>query len=305
MSVNGSQKSYLYYPGCSLESTSKEYDMSVRAVAGVIGIQLLEFEGWNCCGASSGHAMNSRLALGLAARNLGLAEKQKQDIAVACPACYLRLRTARHEAKHSPEMQAEIEKITGLEYTAAFVTRHLLDIVTNDFSLDTVREKVIHPLKGLKLAAYYGCYLTRPLELVAFDDPENPQCMDRLLGAAGAELKEWSGKVDCCGGSLSLSKKEMVSKMVNELVESARLAGAEAIATACPLCQANLEMRQKGPEKLPVFYYTELLGMAFGIKESRSWLKGHLISPFNLLTSRGYNLTEAGYYAITEYNRYE
>jgi heterodisulfide reductase subunit B len=148
---------------------------------------------------------------------------------------------------------------------------------------------VVKPLNGLKLAAYYGCYLVRPPELVAFDDPENPQCLDTLLDTLGAEVRDWSGKVDCCGGSLSLSKRDIASRMVGELAEMARRAGAEAMVAACPLCHANLEMRQHGlnGNKLPVFYFTELIGLALGIKEARSWFRKHLISPSGLLTSLG------------------
>ncbi len=176
-----------------------------------------------------------------------------------------------------------------LPYRAEYTTRHLLDIICNEVGLENLKNKVVKPLQGLKLAAYYGCYLVRPPELVAFDDPENPQCLDTLLDTLGAEVRDWSGKVDCCGGSLSLSKREIASHLVAELVEMAGRAGAEAMVTACPLCHANLEMRQTGADgdKLPVFYFTELIGLALGIAEARAWLGKHLISPSGLLASHG------------------
>lgn len=268
---------YAYYPGCSLEATAREYDLSVRAVCAHLGIELAELPDWNCCGASSGHSTNRRLASTLAGRNLALAEELKMDIAVACPACYIRLRSAQHEMKQDKAQRAE------------YNTRHILDIICNEIGLENVKSKVVRPLTGLKLAAYYGCYLVRPPEIVGFDDPENPQCLDALLEALGAEARDWSGKVDCCGGSLSLSKRDIASQMVAELIDMARQAGAEAMVTACPLCHANLEMRQPpgNGHKLPVFYFTELIGMAMGIAEARSWLKKHLISPSGLLNSLG------------------
>jgi len=280
---------YAYYPGCSLEATAMEYDWSVRAVCSHLGIELEELPGWNCCGASSGHSTSHWLATMLAGRNLALAEKIGMDIVVACPACYIRLRSAGHEIRHDASMRDELAGVTGLPCPAEYTTRHLLDIVCNELGMENLKQRIVKPLKGLRLVAYYGCYLVRPPELVAFDDPENPQCMDLLLDVLGAEVKDWSGKVDCCGGSLSLSKREIASRMVSELAEMARRAGAEAIVAACPLCHANLEMRQSGSSegKLPVFYFTELIGLALGISQARSWLKKHLVSPFGLLASHG------------------
>jgi heterodisulfide reductase subunit B len=280
---------YAYYPGCSLEATAREYDLSVRAVCEHLGIELAEIPDWNCCGASSGHSTDRRLAFNLAGRNLALAEGMGMDIAVACPACYIRLRKAQNEMKQNEKQRDELTRLTGLSYNARYGTRHLLDIICNEIGLESLKDKVVKPLHGLKLVAYYGCYLVRPPEIVAFDDPENPQCLDALLDALGAEVRDWSGKVDCCGGSLSLSKREMAKRMVGELVDMARRAGAEAMVAACPLCHANLEMRQSDADgnKMPIFYFTELIGLALEIAEARSWFKKHLISPSGLLASLG------------------
>ncbi|MGB2815528.1 MAG: CoB--CoM heterodisulfide reductase iron-sulfur subunit B family protein [Dehalococcoidales bacterium] len=280
---------YAYYPGCSLEATAREYGQSVRAVCSHLGIELAELPDWSCCGASSGHSTSRQLACTLAGRNLALAEEMEMDIAVACPACYIRLRNAHHEMQNDDRLREELSSVMSLSYQAKHGVRHLLDIIVNEIGLDSLKSKVVKPLKGLKLAAYYGCYLVRPPELVAFDDPENPQCLDDLLDTLGAEARDWSGKVDCCGGSLSLSKKEIAGRLVSELAEMAERAGAEAMVTACPLCHANLEMRQTGADgnKLPVFYFTELIGLALGITEARSWLRRHLVSPSGLLTSLG------------------
>ena len=280
---------YAYYPGCSLASTAREYDLSVRAVCSSLGIELTELEDWSCCGASSGHSTNRWLAHALAGRNLALAERAGLDIAVACPACYVRLRTTSQEMKDNPQQRDELADLLNMPYEVKYGTRHLLDIIFNDIGPEELKKREVKPLKALKLVCYYGCYLVRPPDVVAFDDPENPKSMDMLLDALGAEVRDWSGKVDCCGGSLSLSKREIASRLVAEITEMAQKAGAQAIVTACPLCHSNLEMRQTAGKqnRLPIFYFTELIGLAIGITEAGSWFKKHMISPLNMLASHG------------------
>ncbi len=280
---------YAYYPGCSLESAlAKEYDLSVRAVCERLGIELEELHDWNCCGASSGHSTNYALNHAIVGRNLAIAEKQGLDIATACPACYVRLKHTRHELMEKPDVKKQVVEAIDMPYEAEHDVRHLLDIIVNDIGLEAIKERVTKPLTGLKLACYYGCFLVRPPEVVAFDDPENPQSMDDLMEAIGAEAIDWSGKVDCCGGSLALTKRDIVIRLVGELVDMARSAGAEALVAACPLCQMNVDGRQsRGGERLPVFYFTELLGLAMGDKNAKSWFGKHLISPVKLLKSRG------------------
>lgn len=211
------------------------------------------------------------------------------DIAVACPACYLRLRTTYKEMKEDSRQRDELVKLMDMPYEARYSTRHLLDIIYNDIGLENIKQRLVKPLRGLKLAGYYGCYLVRPPKVVAFDDPENPVSMDMLLDTLGAEVRDWSGKVDCCGGSIALSKKEIARQLVGEITGMARKSGAQAIVTACPLCHSNLEVRQNASQRdrLPIFYFTELIGLAIGIAEARSWLKKHLISPLSLLASHG------------------
>ena len=173
----------------------------------------------------------------------------------------------------------------GMNLTPVTLSLLILTIILTMVGL--IREqKVKKPLRGLKVVPYYGCYLIRPPELTGFDDPENPQTMDRLLQALGAEVLDWRAKVDCCGGSLSLTTREVVTRLVNNIRNAADEVGAEAIVTACGLCHANLESRQVGEKPLPVFYFTELIGLAFGL-DARPWLKKHLISPFELLEKHG------------------
>lgn len=281
---------YAYYPGCSMESgTAKEYDQSVKAVCQTLGLELEEIPDWNCCGASSGHCTNFRLGHALAARNLALAERMDMDIALGCPACYQRLKGTRHEFNENAQLREELPDLICMPYQATHDVRHLLDIIYSDFDIEEIRAKVTRPLTGLKLACYYGCFIVRPPKVVQFDDLENPQSMDILMGALGAEPLDWSAKVDCCGGSLSLTKRDIVAKLVSDIADAARGVGAEAIVTACPLCMANLDTRQKpnGDKALPILYFTELMGIAFGAADGKGWLQKHLVSPVALLASRG------------------
>jgi heterodisulfide reductase subunit B len=280
---------YAYYPGCSLEAAlAKEYDLSTKAVCEKLGIELEELHDWNCCGASSGHSTSYVLNHAIVGRNLAIAEKQGLDIAAACPACYVRLKHTRHEIMEKAELKEQVVEATGLPYEAKYDVRHILDILCNDVGIEAIKEKVTRPLTGLKLVSYYGCFLVRPPRVVAFDDPENPQSMDNLLTAVGADVRDWAGKVDCCGGSLALTKRDIVVRLVREIVEMARGVGAEALVAACPLCQMNLDGRQDfASNPLPVFYFTELVGLAMGDSGAKNWFKKHLVSPVKLLKSHG------------------
>ena len=281
---------FAYYPGCSMaEGTAKEYDHSVKAVCQTLGIELEEIPDWSCCGASSGHCTNYKLGHALAGRNLALAENMGMDIAVGCAACFQRLKGTRHEFMESATLREELPGLIGMPYEAKHDVRHLLEIIYRDIDLDEIKAKVTKPLSGLKLACYYGCFLVRPPKVMDWDDLENPQSMDVLMGALGADVVDWSAKVDCCGGSLSLTKRDIVIRLVSEIVDAAIAAGAEAVVTACPLCMANLDMRQKptGGKAIPVLYFSELMGLAFGASGGKGWLQKHLTSPVPLLASHG------------------
>lgn len=277
---------YAYYPGCSLESTAREYDLSARAVCRELGVELEEIADWSCCGSSPGHCTSFWLSHALAGRNLALAEREGMDMAVACPACFLRLKNTRHEAMANADLRKKLSEILEMPYQATQDVKHLLEIISSEVGMEAIRDRVKKPLSGLRLVCYYGCFLVRPPKVVQFDDPENPQSLDLLMAALGAEAIDWSGKVDCCGGSLSLTRRDIVTKLVGEIVAAAEGVGAEAIVTACPLCQVNLESRQKGG-KLPIFYFSELMGLAFGMRETGAWFRRHLVSPVALLTSHG------------------
>jgi len=267
-----------YYPGCSLESTAKEYDQSSRSVCAALDLELLELEDWSCCGSTSAHNLNHALATALPARNIALAQKNGLDVTVPCAACFARLRKADYMMRYDPEARRQIEEIVGFKYKGEIRIISLVEAMVDKVGLDSISAKVVKPLDGLKVACYYGCLMVRPPEVQGFDSVENPVMLDNLVNSLGAQAVKWSYKTECCGASLSLTNTNVVQGAVARIVNAAREAGAAAIVTSCPMCQSNLEMRQ-GSDKMPSFYFTELMGLAFGLNEAQGWLGKHLIDP--------------------------
>jgi heterodisulfide reductase subunit B len=279
---------YSYYPGCSLHATGIEYDESTRAVFNALGVKLIEIEDWVCCGASSAHSVSADLALNLPAINIALAQDAHHgDLLAPCAACFNRTKAADHALRHDEARRKQIEHAVDFTYTGDVRVRNPLDVVVSDIGLETVASKVTRKLDGLKVVGYYGCLLVRPPHLMEFDDPENPQVMNRILAALGADVRGWSYATDCCGGSASLPRVDIAARLVGSLTQHAREAGAQAIVTACPLCQMNLEMRQAQKTQMPIFYFTELMGLAFGLPETKNWWGKHLISPMSVLSAAG------------------
>lgn len=276
-----------YYPGCSLHATAKEYDQSVKAVSAALGIELKEVEDWSCCGATSAHSTNFKLSVALPARNLIAAEKDALDVMVPCAACFNRFKSAQHHLKDDPKLKKEIEKIVGWTYKGTARVRNPIDIIFNDIGLEALKGLVQRQLTGLKPVSYYGCLLLRPPEVCEFDNYENPVLLDKMMESLGAEVKQWSYKTDCCGGSLTISRSDIVGNMVNKLMRMAKEAGANCIVVACPVCMANLDMRAKPELRMPVFYFTELIGVALGLTGSREWFKLHNIDSKPLLSGLG------------------
>lgn len=279
---------FSYYPGCSLHATGKEYDESARAVFGALGVRLIEIEDWVCCGASSAHSVSADLALNLPAINVALAQEAGHgDLLAPCAACFNRTKAADYALRNDPARRKSIEEAVNFTYTGNVHIRNPLDVVINDIGLETVASRVTRRLTGLKVVSYYGCLLVRPPHLMEFDDPENPTAMNRIVQALGADVKNWSYATDCCGGSASLPRVDIATRLVGALAQHAREAGAEAIVTACPLCQMNLEMRQADQPRVPIFYFTELMGLAFELPGAGGWWGKHLIAPAPVLKAAG------------------
>lgn len=268
---------FSYYPGCSLRGLGRAYDESLRAVMEHLGVELCELDDWNCCGATAYMAVDEAKACVLAARNLALAERSGLDQMMApCAACYLVLNKTRHYFDEQRAMKTTINRALGaigLSLKGSTVVRHPLDVLINDVGLDALKQKMRRPLTGLKVATYYGCQLVRPY--ATFDDQNNPTTMDRLLEALGATVVRFPLKTKCCGGSLTGTVPKAGIRLVYILHSEARKRGAECIATVCPLCQFNLDAyhhevtARYGPVVVPTVYFTQLLGLAFGLPDRR------------------------------------
>jgi len=275
---------YAYYPGCSLESTGREFGESTELVAEALGIELVQIPDWNCCGATSAHSMDHRLGVALPARNLGIAEDMGLDVVAPCAACYNRMRSAEVEMRNKPQTRAEINESLEKPFEGKITVRSALEVFTSPEVLAQVESKLQLPLKGLKPACYYGCLLVRPPKVLGFDDPEDPRSLDRAMIACGAEPVEWYFKNECCGASFGIARSEVVVRLAGEIISNARKHGANCIVTACPLCTTNLEMRQAAASKMrgedltmPIFYFTELLGLAMGVPGVRKCFASHLV----------------------------
>jgi heterodisulfide reductase subunit B len=278
-----------YYPGCSLDGTAREYKESLEAVATFLDVELEELPDWTCCGASSAHVKDDQLAVSLAARNLMIADRTGMDLMVPCAACYLRLKVAEKELKSG----RQVDGLPG-KYGGNFHIKHSADFFWELTGEKALRAKVKKPLEGLNLVCYYGCLTTRPPKVTDASNPEDPQSMDEIMNNLGASVKNWSFKTDCCGGSLILSHPEIARTLIRKLLDMAEEAGADGIVAGCPMCQSNLDTRQKelsaeGGKKYatPIFYFTELMGLAFGNPGVKKWLNRHLTDSTSILRQKG------------------
>ena len=281
---------YAYYPGCSAHSTAHDMHESSLSVASALGIDMLEPNGWSCCGATAAHQTDRLLAAALPAANLLLAQDMGLDMVVNCAACYNRMKTANHEVSASPEIRQQVSEATGRDYDGSVAVRHFIEVLLEDVGTERLRRSLRKSLNGLKVVCYYGCFLVRPPDITRFDDPENPTSLDRLVTAMGGESLDWPHKVECCGGGLNLTRTDVVARLSGSIVEMARSAGADCVAVACPMCQASLDLRRKDIEKatgrrydLPVLYITQLLGLCFGIPPKELGLNRLMVSPTNVI----------------------
>ncbi len=278
-----------YYPGCSLDGTAREYGESVEAISRLLGIELKELEDWTCCGASSAHAANDGLAAALPAANLMIADKAGKDLVVPCAACFSRLKTAEKELLSGREIPGISDKYQGKLHI-----KYMLDFVWNDVGKQAIAGNVKKPLTGLKAVCYYGCLTSRPPKITDAGQVDNPTNMDNLMKTLGADVRDWSFKTTCCGASLMLTCPDIARKMTGRLLDMAAEAGADCIVAGCPECHSNLDNFQKEISKetgkqydIPIFYFTELMGLAFGDPSVKKWLSRHMVDPRPLLQKKG------------------
>ncbi len=276
---------YLYYPGCSLKSTGKPYEESILSIFDALGVEVEELRDWNCCGATAYMAVDELKSFSLCARNLALAVRQNGSgegpvhIITPCSACYSLLLKTQHYIEENPVVERVVKaalKEVGYEserLSEKVRIRHPLDVLVNDIGIERIKQKVNRPLKGLKVACYYGCLLVRPY--ATFDSPYNPNSMDRLVQALGAEPVEWALKTRCCGGTLTGTIQGVGLRLSYLLLKEASRKGGDLLLTACPLCQFDLECFQDDMNKqfrnqvhLPVAYFSQLMGKAFYLSDS-------------------------------------
>ena len=284
---------YSYYPGCSLHASAKEYDESTRGLFKALRIGLTEVPEWLCCGATPAHNVDELLSLSLCAKNFSLADGVEGDLAVACAACFSRLKTTQHRLKENDIKRKQVEKAIAAPVSLDKNVKHLLDILARDFGLDRLQGAVTKPLTGLKVACYYGCLLTRPPDVPELDCCEAPTIMERVIAATGAETVPWSHRLECCGANFTLSRPGVVLKLSGDILASAKRAGADCIMVACPLCHGNLDIRQAEIEGatgeqfgLPVFYMTQLLALAVGVSPGKLGFDSMIVNPGPLLKEK-------------------
>jgi heterodisulfide reductase subunit B len=285
---------YSYYPGCSLHASAGEYDLSTRELFTKLGIGLTEIPDWFCCGATPAHNVDELLSLSLCAKNLELAEQVDGDVAVACAACFSRLKTAQQVLGENDVKRKQVEKAIDAPVKLDGNVKHLLDILAKDFGLERLAAAVTKPLAGLKVACYYGCLLTRPTDIPNLDCVEAPTVMERVVEAAGATTVPWTHRLECCGANFTLSRPGVVIQLTGAILDSAKAAGADCIMVGCPLCHGNLDIRQKEIEgvystsyNLPVFYLTQLVGLSVGLGPDKLGLDAMIVNPTPLLKEKG------------------
>ena len=258
---------YSYYPGCTLRTKAKDLDAYARASAKVLGFELEEIENWQCCGGVYPLGTDEIATKLSSVRALNEAKEKGQDLLTLCSACHHVIKRVNDDMKNVEDIRTRANNYMQLEepYAGETTVLHFLEVLRDRVGFDTLKEKVVNPLKGKKIGAYYGCLLLRPGKIMAFDNPENPSVIEDFIRAIGAEPVIYPYRNECCGGYISLKEKEMAENMSKKVTDSAKGFGAEMLITACPLCLYNL--KKNGNQTLPVYYFTELLAEALGVKE--------------------------------------
>jgi heterodisulfide reductase subunit B len=280
-----------YYPGCSLHGLASEFNASAQAVCKALDVELVEPQGWICCGSTAAHSTDELLATSLPLTNLALIERSGlREVTLPCAACFNRFKTAVYEIEHDPELKQKVDEKIGYAYQDTVKVESLLELVVDKVGLGAVKKWVRQPLEGLKVACYYGCLLTRPAHIIGAPHPEYPMQMDYLMRVLGAEVLDWSYKTSCCGASLSVTQTDVALDLSRKILEEARAVGADAIIVACPLCHANLDGRQAQmnlDEPIPVLYFTQLMALAFGLGEKAAALTKNMVDPRPMLREKG------------------
>jgi heterodisulfide reductase subunit B2 len=271
-----------FYPGCSLEGMANDYARSIKAVFTDLGIDLIEIEDWSCCGSTAAHSLSEAMSVLLPARNLAAAEKLGLDIISPCAMCFNRLRFSQQMIR---------KRLFDIPWpvTGDIQVHDMTRFFAEPPMITSIKKRILKPLSGLKVVCYYGCQMVRPPKLTGYTDYENPQTLDRIVAAAGAEVVDWSYKSTCCGASIGIARREIGESLTRKILQKAEQSGAEAIVVSCPLCQSNLDIFQKDrpDRRIPVFYFTELLRLGFSRIGNPHWFQMHFTDPVPLLKTKG------------------
>lgn len=277
-----------YYPGCALHGSSNDYEQSVRATLGALGVELGELDDWICCGATAAHSLNHKLAVALPARNLAIAEREGFDNMLApCPMCSAQLIKASRAMAANDKLRDEMSDVVELKIQGKTQVVNLIQVLQS-VGGEAIKAKQVRALSEFKPACYYGCLLTRPPEALRFDDAEHPTSMETILRDLGAEPVEWNYKTECCGAGMTMCNESTVLDLSHKIISNAAAHGANCLVVACPMCHVNLDMKQADIERkfatrhnMPVYYLSDLMGLAFGLQESVLGIDRHFV------TSRG------------------
>ena len=289
--VPGAAQAVAYYPGCSLHSTGAEFDHSTRAVCAALDLNLIEPDGWVCCGSSAAHRADPAEAHRLPMENLKIIEQSGFDeVTMPCAACFNRHKAAQYEHRHGSGHPIKTRAAPEQPYQDTVQVNTLVETLREHVGVESLIENVRQPLEGLNVVCYYGCLLTRPPDVTEAPHPENPTDMDELVAALGATVLDWSYKTQCCGAAHSLTRPDIVLDLSSTLIEQAQAAGADVIAVACPLCHMNLDARQfqmNLAAPTPILYFTQLMALALGLPEKTAALRKNLVDPRPLLQEKG------------------
>ena len=283
---------YSYFPGCSLEKMALSYNQSAMETTNAVGVELQELEDWNCCGATTYFHVDELLAYTMVSRNLAMAEKAGHDLVAPCSACFKNAYFANAYLKEDEDLADHINyalEQDNLTFSGDIQVKHLMEVFADDVGYEALQETVSHPLQGLKVAPYYGCQIVRPRK--DHEDVENPRFFEDIMTTIGAEPVDFAYRLRCCGGSLLITSREAAFQLILELLHNAQNSGADVIATACPLCQTNLECYQRqinqeyGTDfKIPVLYFTQLIGLSQGIPVKKLGIGTEFVSADHIVT---------------------
>ena len=260
-------KTYLYYPGCTLKTKAKELDAYAIKSLEALGIKAIELEEWQCCGAVYPQAKDEIATRLSSVRALELAKREKLDLLTLCSACHHVIKRVNHDMQTNTDIRTKVNNYS--EFDAPYIGEakvvHFIEMLRDEIGFEKLKEKVVNPLEGRKIGAYYGCLLLRPGDTMQFDNPENPSVMEDFIRAIGAQPVNYSYRNECCGGYVALENKELVQSLCGKILNSSKQKEVEALVTACPLCRYNLEKNAE-TNSLPIYYFTELLAEALGVK---------------------------------------